>query len=75
MRHPPGLVLTSQHRPPAEPVTLHVGSRGNVMPERATLELTLRALSDVTLERLHAAVRAGRQCRVRGVRRRAAAGP
>jgi amidohydrolase len=53
--------IVSREVPAAEQVALHVGSvragsRGNIMPEQATLELTLRALSESTLERLHRAV-------------------
>jgi len=53
--------IVSRELPAMEPATLHVGSlragtAGNVMPERATLELTLRALSDATLERMLGAV-------------------
>ncbi|MEY6569828.1 peptidase dimerization domain-containing protein, partial [Streptomyces sp. PGLac3x] len=37
--------------------TLHAGTRANVIPDRATLSLGLRAFTEPALDRLHEAVR------------------
>ncbi|MFD5182505.1 amidohydrolase [Streptomyces sp. NPDC058372] len=54
--------LTAREAAPAEGAvltvgTLHAGSRANVIPDRATLSVGLRAFSDAALDRLHEAVR------------------
>lgn len=54
--------VVSRETAPAEPValtvgSLHAGQRGNVVPDRAELGLTVRAFSPATLDRVTAAVR------------------
>jgi amidohydrolase len=54
--------VVARETAPAEPAVLsvgalHAGEAAGVLPDRATLEVTLRALSDVTLARLHSSVR------------------
>ncbi|MER7066945.1 amidohydrolase [Streptomyces albidoflavus] len=54
--------LTARESAPAEGAvltvgTLHAGTRANVIPDRATLALGLRAFTEPALDRLHEAVR------------------
>lgn len=54
--------LTARESAPAEGAvltvgTLHAGTRANVIPDRATLSLGLRAFTEPALDRLHEAVR------------------
>lgn len=54
--------VVSRETSPAEQVvltvgSLHAGSRGNIVPESATLEVSVRAFTDAALDRVTAAVR------------------